>query len=140
MDSFAEKFFTACNNHQKEEIISFYHADYQGESIANTFGLNGVELMSFVIERAFSSLPDIHFTVQDTITQDNKLAVIWYLEGTQMGKLMNIPPTKRKLRVKGITIFELRDDKIIKSDTLFDMAGMLRQMGLLPEMQFTKAI
>jgi steroid delta-isomerase-like uncharacterized protein len=139
MNRFAVQFFDACNKHNKREILSFYHEKYQGESIAQSMGINGIQLISLVVDRAFASFPDLQFVLLDTISEGNKVAAVWLLEGTQMGKVMNIPPTKRKVKVKGTTIFEIEDEKITKSDTLFDLAAMLRQMGLLPEVQLTQA-
>ena len=135
---FVTHFFSACNKHQKSEILSFYHEKYKGESIAQSMGINGVQLISIVIDRALASFPDLCFTLTDTICEADKVVAVWFLEGTQMGKIMNIPPTKRKIKIKGTTVFELEDGKILKSDTLFDLAAMLRQMGLLPEVQLTQ--
>jgi steroid delta-isomerase-like uncharacterized protein len=140
MNRFAIQFFDTCNKHSKSEILSFYHEKYQGESIAQSMGINGIQLMSLVIDRAIASFPDLHFVLLDTISEGDKVVAVWFLEGTQMGKIMNIPPTKRKVKVKGTTVFELENGKIMKSDTLFDMAAMLRQMGLLPEVQLTTAV
>ena len=138
MNEFVIHFFNACNNHSKKDILSLYHENYQGESIAQNMGINGIQLMSLVIDRAFASFPDLQFTLIDTISEGSKVVAVWFLEGTQMGKIMNIPPTKRKIKVKGTTVFELENEKILKSDTLLDLAAMFRQMGLLPEVQLTQ--
>jgi hypothetical protein len=47
---------------------------------------------------------------------------------------MNIPPTGRQVQVRGVSIIEVKDGLIVRGQYIWDLAGMLRHMGLLPEL------
>jgi len=55
-------------------------------------------------------------------------------EGTHQGTIMNIPPTGHKVQVRGVSIIEVVDGMVIRGQYIWDLAGMLRHMGLLPEL------
>ena len=63
----------------------------------------------------------------------------WTLSGTHVGEMMGIPATH--LRVEGLlgcSHFTFGADGLIASDLVyFDLATMLRQLGLLPEPEAT---
>jgi hypothetical protein len=58
----------------------------------------------------------------------------WQAEGTHQGPIMNIPPTGRRVQVRGVSILEVKDGLIVRGQYIWDLAGMLRHMGLLPEL------
>ena len=64
----------------------------------------------------------------------------WKLTGTHVGELMGIPPTH--LRVEGLlgcSHFTFGADGLIAEDLVyFDLATMLRQLGVLPELEPTQ--
>jgi hypothetical protein len=45
---------------------------------------------------------------------------------------MKIPATGRKVVVQGMSMLTLRDGKITRGLHVWDVAGLLRAMGLLP--------
>jgi predicted ester cyclase len=47
---------------------------------------------------------------------------------------MGIPPTGKQVTVSGITISRLKDGKIVEEWSNWDTLGMLRQLGVVPEM------
>jgi hypothetical protein len=47
---------------------------------------------------------------------------------------MNIPPTGHKVQVRGVSIIDVEDGLIVRGQYIWDLAGMLRHMGLLPEL------
>jgi steroid delta-isomerase-like uncharacterized protein len=62
------------------------------------------------------------------------MVMAWIARGTQQGTLMNIPPTGRAVEVQGMTLFTVQDGQIARSQSVWDLAGMLRAIGLLPEL------
>jgi hypothetical protein len=47
---------------------------------------------------------------------------------------MNIPPTGRQVRVRGVSLMRLKNGRIKSARRIWDLAGMLRTFGLLPEL------
>jgi hypothetical protein len=47
---------------------------------------------------------------------------------------MHIPPTGRKIAVRGISVLTIENGKITRGLYVWDAAGLLRTIGLLPEL------
>ena len=47
---------------------------------------------------------------------------------------MNIPPTGKKIAVKGVSILTIHEGRIVRGLYVWDVAGMLRDLGLLPDL------
>jgi hypothetical protein len=47
---------------------------------------------------------------------------------------MHIPPTGRFATVRGVSILTFMDGKIYRGQYMWDVAGLLRAIGLLPEL------
>jgi steroid delta-isomerase-like uncharacterized protein len=82
------------------------------------------------VERFLTGLPDLHFEVDDTITEKDKLVVYWTITGTHRGEFLGVPPTNRKVAFSGIAINQIRDGKIIESTVIWDGLGLLEQFGI----------
>ncbi len=82
------------------------------------------------VERFLTGLPDLHFEVDDTITEKDKLVVYWTITGTHRGEFLGVPATNKKVSFSGITINQIRDGKIIESTVIWDGLGLLEQFGI----------
>ena len=69
-----------------------------------------------------------------TVAEGYRLAIAWVAEGTHQGPIMNIPPTGRRMEIRGVSIIDVQDGLIVRGQYIWDLAGMLRHMGLLPEL------
>jgi steroid delta-isomerase-like uncharacterized protein len=85
--------------------------------------------------RFLGAFPDLRFETLEMVEGDDKAAVLWVASGTHKGKYNNIPPTGKKIEVRGTSFFQMKNDKIVKTIFLWDGADMLRQMGLLPDVK-----
>ena len=124
----------ACNAHSVEEVLRFYSADYVGSDIAETALLLGQQGMRSLLERYWRAFPDLHFHVTERIMQGAHLTVVWIAEGTHCGPIMNIPATRRRVEVKGVSLLEVQNGLAVRGQNIWDLAGMLRHLGLLPEL------
>jgi steroid delta-isomerase-like uncharacterized protein len=73
-----------------------------------------------------SAIPDIHVTIEDVITEGDKVAFLATWRGTHQGEFRGTSPTGESIVVTGIGILRLADDKIVGSsmNTRFDLAQM----------------
>lgn len=125
---------SAWNEHDIPRILSFYAEDYHGEDVSQAgpiLGHRGIEQAYYKVLRAF---PDLNITNLELVSRENRLAIAWKLQGTQRGVLMNIPPTGRMISVQGGSFFSLFNGKIARGIHIWDVAGLLRALGLLPEL------
>ena len=71
--------------------------------------------------------------MMDDIEKDGKLVLHWLAKGNHQGQLMKIPATGKNVFIHGMSILTFEKGKIIHGQVMWDLAGVLRQIGLLPE-------
>ena len=132
--TFAEVINQAWNSHDIEKVLDFYSSDYIGEDVGRAFLLRGRESVRAMLENYWQAFPDLEFTMTDAVVQDSRVAIIWMAEGTHQGTIMNVPATGRRVAVRGISVIDVQNGLVVRSQYIWDLAGMLRHMGLLPEL------
>jgi predicted ester cyclase len=70
--------------------------------------------------------------IEDVILEDDTLVVRFVLRGTHRGSFFGIPATQRPMVVPAHVILEVEGGKVKKLRGIFDEAGLLRQIGVLP--------
>ena len=125
---FTEDLWDRGNLNITDEILSAGFVDHdpvQGQAP----GLEGYKQMVGAFRSAF---PDLRVRNEDVIEVGNKVVVRWTANGTHNGQLMQIPPTGKKVSLKGIDILRIENDKIVERWGEFDALGMLSQLGVIP--------
>jgi len=127
-------FICAWNEHDLDRLVTLYADDYEGTDVglAQTYhGLAGIRQMA---QHYYGAFPDLSFTSTETIIEGDRAALSWISSGTHRGKIMNIPATGRSIKVSGITTVSLKNGLVVRSSVLWDVAGLLRDIGLLPDL------
>lgn len=132
--TYAEMIHIAWNSHDMEKVLSFYAPECTSDDVGQASQLRGREGLRTMLSTYWRGFPDLKFEVTDTVVQDSHLAIAWVAEGTHRGPMMNIPPTGRKVQVRGVSIIDVRDGLVVRGQYIWDLAGMLRHLGLLPEL------
>ncbi|WP_019066756.1 ester cyclase [Streptomyces hokutonensis] len=79
---------------------------------------------------------DMAFTVEDQISQGDRVATRWTWNGTHTGDFMGIPATGKKVVMTGTTTFRCRDDgKIAEGWWQYDRLGLMAQLGALDALE-----
>ena len=78
------------------------------------------------------AFPDYQFSVEDQIVCDDKAVARWRFTGTHRGEFLGIAATGRAVTLTGIDIFEFAGGKIVQGWVETNVAGLLRQLGVLP--------
>jgi steroid delta-isomerase-like uncharacterized protein len=92
----------------------------------------GPEAYKRNVARFVAGFPDLRFTVEDMLVENDKVAVGWTISGTHKGEFRGISPTGRKVSVEGITINHIADGKIMDSYISVDYLGLMQQLGVAP--------
>jgi steroid delta-isomerase-like uncharacterized protein len=79
-----------------------------------------------------TAFPDMHITIEDIITEGDKLVQRWVAQGTHKGELMGIAPTGKQVTITGINISRIVGGKLVEDWTEADMLGMMQQLGVIP--------
>ena len=92
-------------------------------------GLEGLKQLIAMVREAF---PDWRYTIEDMVTEGDKVAIRWRAQGTHRGPFLGIPPTGKQVTVPGINIERIAEGKIVEWWHNFDMLGWLQQLGVVP--------
>jgi steroid delta-isomerase-like uncharacterized protein len=125
-----------------EEAFNQGKYDVIDELVAPTFvnhdpltgDTKGPEGTREVIEGYRSAFPDLKVTIEDQLAERDLVATRWTAKGTHKGELLGIAPTGKEATVTGLTIDRIKDGKIVESWNNWDTLGMLRQLGIVPEL------
>lgn len=92
----------------------------------------GLDGLKDIIRAMRAGFPDIVFSIQEQVTENDKVVSRFEWTGTHKGDFLGIPATGRPVRVWGIVIDRLEDGRIKETRILMDTLGMMGQLGVLP--------
>jgi steroid delta-isomerase-like uncharacterized protein len=86
-------------------------------------------------QRFVTAFPDIRFEVLGVIAEGDRVLIQWTGSGTHTERLATttgrtIPPTRRRVRVPGAMLTEVREGKIVRGWFYWDQLAFLAQLGL----------
>lgn len=126
---YIEEVFNRGNLSVAEEVLAPGYVHHDPATAEMGSGIEGLEKMVGFYRESF---PDFEIRVQEQIATEDRVVERWTGHGTHQGTLMGIPATGRNITADGISIHRLEGGKIVETHTVFDTAGMLRQLGALP--------
>ncbi len=87
----------------------------------------------WMVLRYRTAFPDLRFTIEDLVAEGETVVVRWSARGTNTGELDEIEPTGKYVEISGISIARFAGGKMVEGWVNWDMYGMLKQLGLVPE-------
>ena len=90
------------------------------------------------LARDLVACPDIAWTVLSFVEQGDTFADEWTFVATHTGPFQlpdgsELPPTGRRVELRGMELVEVRDGKIVVDNLYYDNMAVLAQLGLVPE-------
>jgi steroid delta-isomerase-like uncharacterized protein len=125
----AEDWIAAWNSHDVEKFTPLFTNDALYEDV--TFGEvnhGSGELRKFAAS-FFEAVPDMHMELMGSSVENGHGTIEWRLSGTDKG----VYKTGKKFSIRGASIIEVRGGKISRNLDFYDSAGIMRQVGLLPQ-------
>jgi steroid delta-isomerase-like uncharacterized protein len=93
----------------------------------------GADGLLQVVAMIRAAMPDLQRTIEQQITEGDRVVTRFRDHGTHEGELMGIPPTGRPVTLSGINIETVRDGRIAEVWHVEDLLGLMRQVGVVPE-------
>jgi len=124
-----QRFYDAYNNKDAailNEVIADDYVDYGHEPPGR--GLQGAKSDHQEFGRAFE---DARFEIDEMFGSDDRVVVRWTVRATHTGPFAGIPPTQKKITVRGISLYRLRDGKITETRNLPDLLALFKQLGTI---------
>jgi steroid delta-isomerase-like uncharacterized protein len=110
-----------------EQILTPDYVVHQPEDHVGVDGLLGM------VQIFRTAMPDMDVTVDHQFADGDYVATRFTVRGTHDGELFGAAPTNRQVVVSGITLSRCENGRIAEEWELVDAAGLLQQIGLLPE-------
>ncbi len=129
-----DELLKAVNAHDPDRLLEFYAADYEGLDVSRALRYYGPEGARGTFDAWFRAFPDVSMVSREVCVEAGQIAFFWMAVGTHQGVFMSVPPTGRHVEVCGFSLLTLRHGKIARGLHLWDMAGLLRSMRLLPDL------
>ena len=127
-----QQIFDMFNTHDPVAAAAHFADDAELRDAAIPRSVVGREAIAAVYSRNFAAFPDAHVRVDRMVAEGDTVAVEWTLAGTHRGKMMGIPATGKSICFNGISMIRFRQNMAVADTRLWDLAGLLRQLGLLP--------
>jgi steroid delta-isomerase-like uncharacterized protein len=125
---FFEELFNRGDLRVADEIVSatyINHNPVPGE----TPGREGLKAYVSNLRIAF---PDIRFTIEDLLADEDKVITRWSARGTHKGEFAGIPATGRSGYITAINIHRIQDGQIQEGWLNWDALGLMQQLGAIP--------
>ena len=78
----------------------------------------------------YAAFPDLHHTVEDQISENDKVASLVNVCGTHWGDFQGIAQTGKRIVFKDIIITRIQEGKIVELWAQFDALSLLQQLGV----------
>jgi steroid delta-isomerase-like uncharacterized protein len=110
------------------EIIADDYVDYGHEPPGR--GAQGAKSDYQDFSRAFA---DARFDIDEMFGSDDRVVVRWTVHGTHTGPFAGVSPTQKKIAVRGISLYRLRDGKITETRNQPDLLALFKQLGTIEQ-------
>ncbi len=122
------------NNGNIEAIDELFAADGVayglGEAGKDVRGAQGFKPF---VQRIRGAFPDIHITVNDTISEGDKIAARFSATMTHTGDDLGFPATGKQVTVSGMSFTRIANGQIVEGWNNWDIYGMMQQLEAEPQ-------
>src|SRR6266702_511433 len=79
-----------------------------------------------------TAFPDCHFTIEDIVTEGDKVVTRFTFRGTHQGDWRGIAPTGKQVTVQGIAILRTASGKVVEEWAVWYTLSRMQQLGVVP--------
>jgi steroid delta-isomerase-like uncharacterized protein len=81
-----------------------------------------------ILARLRRAFPDLEYRIDDVIAAGDKLVLRWAANGTHQGEYLGVPASGRAVSYTGITVYELRGERVARAWVSADLLSLLRRL------------
>lgn len=134
---FAGRYVAAWNSHQPERLLSHMTEDVLYEDPGWPTPMRGRAAVRQFLLATWRAVPDLQIELTEGPLVDPRkplAATHWRASATHTGMWSppGLEPTGRSVSLDGADLLEFRDDKICRARVVYDVADLMRQLGVLP--------
>lgn len=89
---------------------------------------HGIKSMKEVVQAWLKGFPDLHVNNDLIISEDDLVSIQWKAMGTHKGEFKGRKPTGKAVFYSGVTVYRIKNGKIIEYWAYLDMQHLLSQI------------
>jgi steroid delta-isomerase-like uncharacterized protein len=125
---------TIKNKRQLEKLGDFFMTDYvEHNATVASFG-KGIEGYKTFLGHLFSAFPDDKLTIEQIVSEGDRVAYRATETGTHQAIFLGIPATQKQATWTEIQFFRIQDGKIVEHWVDVDIFSWFTQLGVIPPM------
>ena len=124
-----EEMFNQGNLANVDELIALDCINHEVPPGMNNRGPESARQVVLMLRTAF---PDLHFTIEELVAEDDTVAGRVTMSGTHLGSFLGMSPTGRSVRQAQVHFVRFRDGKGVEHRAVRDDLGMMQQLGVIP--------
>lgn len=132
--SVIRRLYDALNAQNVSRAVDQLDASYRGVDATRSVVTVGQDEAEREIRAGLTAFPDPTFSIQRRLVEPPRVSVLWTLDAVHEGAFLDIPPTQQSVHVGGTGFFTVREGRIVQAVHLWDLAGFLRAIQLLPDL------
>jgi steroid delta-isomerase-like uncharacterized protein len=122
------EFALSLSSHNVEQMASLLTQDCLYEDVALGIILRGRSAFKNYSRQISEAIPDLEVRVTSCIISADGCGWEWHMSGTPVYDLLKIPATGNSFSIRGASITELGNGKILRNIIYYDLCGLLRQL------------
>lgn len=126
------RIFDTFNTHDAAATAELFAPDAVLHDVAVARPAMGRAQIAEMYARHLLAIPDTLVRVERMVAEGDTVVAEWTIRGTHQGRLLGIPATGKAVTITGVSLMRFRDGVPVTDTRVWDFAGLLRQLGLLP--------
>jgi len=127
-NAIAEKWIAAWNSHSPDKMLPLFSDDIVYEDVAFGELSHGKAEVSKFAASEFEAVPDLELKLLRADIHGGHGTIEWSFSGTDK----DIYKTGKKFTVRGVSVIDVRNGKIVRNLDFYDSGTIMRQVGVLP--------
>jgi steroid delta-isomerase-like uncharacterized protein len=131
-----ERYVELYNVGDLEACMELYAEDASQKMHDGVF--EGIDAIRERLARDLTAFPDAKYVVESFVENGDCFADEWTFTGTNTGPFQlpdgtEVPATGKRVKIQGMELVEVRDDKIVVDNLYYDFMAAVVQLGLVPQ-------
>lgn len=134
-ETIARNFIEAWNSHDIDSLNSLFADEFIYLEVASGRSFSTKEGLSNYGNLTIKGIPDSKFEVVSVMANEQFAAVEWIWKGTNSvgWDFMGIPATNKYFELPGVSVIEIKNQKIIRNSDYWDWNSFMRLIGANPK-------
>jgi steroid delta-isomerase-like uncharacterized protein len=127
------RWIEAYNNRDMQAEADVLDPGYVAHVPAAPGPLEGLEAWRKFTAPFVEAFPDLRLTVEDILSEGDKVAARVVFHGTHRGEFQGIAPTGKEVAFSSIEVNRVVGGKVEEHWVELDLLGLMQQLGAIPE-------